>query len=161
MSLKCFSKLKYGVSLCWENISYSVNSNGKILDSISGYILPSSVLCIVGHSGSGKTSLIEILCGIRRNSEKYISGNVYYNNILTKTRNYDCSVYCPQDIILNNQLTIRESIEYSCKLTNTNNNRINDLINALNLNKCQNTLILHASYGEKKRCFIATQIINQ
>lgn len=56
-----------GRTLTWSDISMSVNpkhgEEKKILDSISGSINPQALSAIMGHSGAGKTSLLNVLAG--------------------------------------------------------------------------------------------------
>ena len=56
-----------GRSLSWSNVSMTVQRKGmddlQVLSGIDGSIRSSELCCILGHSGSGKTSLFSVLAG--------------------------------------------------------------------------------------------------
>ncbi len=80
------------------------------LDQVSMEI-PSSKYCVLmGSSGSGKTTIIEAICGLR----KVHSGKIIINDIdVTGLRPSDrCLGYVPQDGVLFSTMTIREQIAF-------------------------------------------------
>ena len=97
-----FNELKF------ENISFNyLNSNKKILDRISLRINKGDKIGIVGASGTGKSTLIDIFTGLINPS----FGKIYLNERLVKLNDknwYDVIGYTPQfifltdDTILNN-----------------------------------------------------------
>ena len=54
-------------SLSWSNVSMTVQRKGmddlQVLSGIDGSIRSNKLCCILGHSGSGKTSLLSVLAG--------------------------------------------------------------------------------------------------
>ena len=104
-----------------KNLSYQYqkSSNLLVLDSINLDILKGDTIGIVGHIGSGKSTMIQILCGILSPS----SGNVLFDNIAHEQLNWcqfrkDIS-YVSQDVFLfsdsirNNILFGRENVSHS------------------------------------------------
>jgi ABC-type multidrug transport system fused ATPase/permease subunit len=63
-------------SLHFSSISYTLN-NSTILDSISGSIKPGQVLAIMGASGAGKSTFLDILA--RKRKKGVVSGTTLVN----------------------------------------------------------------------------------
>ena len=73
-------------SIKLENISF-IKDDKKILDNISLSINKGEKICLVGQSGSGKTSLISILSGFNEQTE----GNILINKEKTNLKNVNWS----------------------------------------------------------------------
>jgi hypothetical protein len=65
------------ISLSWENVNYYVSVSKKeklhILKGVSGVVNPGEMLCLIGGSGAGKTSLLDVLA--RRKTMGDITGD--------------------------------------------------------------------------------------
>ena len=59
-----------------EDISFSYNSQRKVLEGISFDIKEGEMVAIVGKNGAGKSTLSKLICGF----EKQSKGNIYYKN---------------------------------------------------------------------------------
>lgn len=91
------------------------NKNKKILSELSLSIEKGEFIAIVGCSGAGKTTLMNILSGYNKPSR----GHVYINGFdLLKEEEYFKGkiAYVPQEEILDQTLTLQKSLEYSLKL---------------------------------------------
>ncbi|PFH55391.1 hypothetical protein XA68_18436 [Ophiocordyceps unilateralis] len=64
------------VALYFENVSYSLNQI-NILSQIQGICRPGEVTAIMGASGAGKTTFLDILA--RKNKRGQVSGNFFVN----------------------------------------------------------------------------------
>ena len=84
------SGLKGGCTLSWENLSYKVKDK-QILKNLSGILEPGSILAVVGASGAGKSSFLDILAG--RKTE--VSGKVLVNGKSVSMKHV--SRYCTQE----------------------------------------------------------------
>jgi ABC-type multidrug transport system ATPase subunit len=86
-----------------------------LLKGVSGSFRPGVLTALMGVSGAGKTTLMDVLAG--RKTGGYIEGNIsisgYPKNQETFAR---VSGYCEQNDIHSPQLTIRESLLFSAWL---------------------------------------------
>lgn len=87
----------------------------KLLNNITGSFRPGVLTALVGVSGAGKTTLMDVLAG--RKTGGYIEGDIrisgYPKNQATFAR---IAGYCEQNDIHSPQLDVRESLVYSAWL---------------------------------------------
>lgn len=69
--------------MSWEDLHFSVKQKKQtktILDGITGEVKSGQMLAIMGASGAGKTSLLNLLAGRLTSSKNYVSnGSVLVN----------------------------------------------------------------------------------
>lgn len=157
-----------GFSVKIDNISEEVKIKNKtkiILSNLSLDIAPGEFIAIVGCSGAGKTTLMNILSGYAKPSKGhvYVEGlDILENEELLKGQ----IAYVPQEEILDSTLTLYKSLEYSLRLRMTSlkkdkiKSTINHVLKTLELSHVKNTLIKNLSGGEKKRASIATEMLS-
>lgn len=87
----------------------------QLLSDVSGAFRPGILTALVGVSGAGKTTLMDVLAG--RKTGGYIEGSIfisgYPKNQATFAR---VSGYCEQNDIHSPHVTVHESILYSAWL---------------------------------------------
>ena len=98
-----------------QNLSYKYqDSNFLVLNSISLNILQGDMIGVVGHVGSGKSTMLQILCGILSPSR----GNVFFDNISHQKLNWhqfrNEMSYVSQDVFLFSD-SIRNNILFGHK----------------------------------------------
>lgn len=157
-----------GCTIRIDEISQSVfikRKPKKILSDLSLSVNKGEFIAIVGCSGAGKTTLMNILSGYNRPSK----GHVYIDGIdLFENEDYFKGkiAYVPQQEILDQTLTLQKSLEFSMALRVKNIQKreirrtINYVLKILELSHVRNSLIKNLSGGEKKRASIATEMLS-
>ena len=161
---------KKNIFLNIKNFSFSKNRK-ILLKNVNIEIKKKSQIGIIGQSGSGKSTIIDILCGFRKNKffKLKVDGLTLINSDLLEGWQ-NLIGYVPQDIIIFNQ-SLRENILFGSNKKNLNDVKLKNLIKKVELekflNKSKNGLseILkqdgkNISGGEKQRIGIARALIN-
>lgn len=145
----------------------------QILRSISGYARCGQMLAIMGASGAGKSSLLNLLAGRVTNTPgSEVTGTVHVNG---KARDFErfkkLSAYVLQDDDMFGELTVREQLMYTARLrlpSSMSNDRkklrVEKVIQELGLSKVADSLIGNetirgVSGGERKRVSIGTELV--
>ncbi|KAF9361522.1 ATP-binding cassette sub- G member 2 [Mortierella sp. AD094] len=101
-------------ALMFKDMGYTVGGK-EVLRQVSGIVKPGQVMAIMGASGAGKTSLLDILA--RRHKSGTVHGNIYVNGKTISNREYKRVVgYVDQEDTLMPTLTVYETILYSALL---------------------------------------------
>lgn len=93
-----------------------VNSDKlQLLTQVSGAFKPGILTALMGVSGAGKTTLMDVLSG--RKTGGYIEGDIRISGYPKKQETFArVSGYCEQNDIHSPQVTVRESLIYSAFL---------------------------------------------
>lgn len=164
-------------SLKWKNVSFIVGGKKErtILNNVSGSVSPGRLCAIIGASGAGKTSLLNILAGrLQGASSATIKGEMYLNGERVNPKNIGGEIaYVMQHDALFATQTPREALEFSAALrlpkSVTKSQRmkmVDSLLEQLHLTKCADTpigneLVKGISGGEKKRTAIGIELISR
>ncbi|KAF9945375.1 hypothetical protein BGZ70_003863, partial [Mortierella alpina] len=101
-------------TLMFKDMGYIVGGK-EVLRQVSGLVKPGQVMAIMGASGAGKTSLLDILA--RRHKSGSIHGHIYVNGRTVSSQEYKRVVgYVDQEDTLMPTLTVYETILYSALL---------------------------------------------
>lgn len=101
-------------SLHFSDVSYMLG-NRKILDGISGHVKPGQVMAIMGASGAGKSTFLDILA--RKNKRGTITGTTLVNGREVSDNEFRKVVgYVDQEDTLMPTLTAYETVLYSALL---------------------------------------------
>lgn len=135
------------MDISFKNVNYSVKTKEgtkQILQNMSGLCKSGTVTAILGPSGGGKTSLLNVLSGKIHNSNKVkleceieANGKSFDPEDFTKF-----SGYVMQNDILMEVLTVKECLQFSAdlKLEGTQEYKMKkakQMISLLKLEKCQ------------------------
>ncbi|KAK9871012.1 hypothetical protein WA026_009972 [Henosepilachna vigintioctopunctata] len=140
-------------------------SSKLILRGVSGKFVSGQLTAILGPSGSGKSSLLNILAAYKSEGT---TGNILVNGKTRNEKNFrKISRYIMQDDYVQPYLTVQESMVIaanlklgSCETAEKKEIMIAEILDLLRLNLCKNTLAKGLSGGEKKRLSIALEMLN-
>lgn len=104
----------FGLTFSYTNLSYQPrNTTRPILHNVTGSIRHGSLTAIMGGSGAGKSTFINVLMGKLTST----GGSVAVNNVSQQLRRYKKLIgYVPQDDIVLPELTVRENILHSARI---------------------------------------------
>ena len=136
-----------------------------VLTEASAVVRPDDVLAVMGPSGSGKSTLLQILGG--RNL-KDMSGKVTLGGkLFCRSMRRRIAFILQDDVFLPSKvLTVRDHLVFAASVKmgrhhqqHAVNERVNEVIELLNLQTCADTPLLLVSGGERKRTSIGMEII--
>jgi len=103
-----------GYNISWSNLGYTVKQGKKgekqILTGMSGIVHQGSVVAVLGASGAGKSSFLDVLAGRKLQSD--VSGTVEING-RTDIPIRHVSRYCVQEEALFGNLTVQDTLMYA------------------------------------------------
>lgn len=163
-----YRKDNAGISLIASHITKVVGKGRhkkRILNDVNCEIYSNEFVAIIGGSGAGKTTLMNALSGFYQDFE----GHVYCNGIDLITQ-FSCLKgmigFVPQQDILYDNLALRKMLQYTAKLKmpvdttkKEREQRIDEVLEMMNLSSHQHTLIKKLSGGQKKRASIAVELL--
>jgi len=126
--------------------------------------LRGAAIGLFGDSGSGKTSFLELLVGIRKGAAGTVrlDGATLQSDSVFLRPNRRAIGYVPQDLALFPHLSVRGNIYYGSRRENSDGTiRPERVIDSLNLGKLLERRIDALSGGEKQRVAIARAIISR
>ena len=151
-----------------------VKEDQQILTNSCGFVKQGELVAIIGPSGGGKTTLLNVLArryNMLSHKEFAMNGKIHLNNKdLTRQVFTDFGAFLEQDDLLCETYTPRELITESAKLrTNLSNEEIkartDNLLKLLNLEESQDKIVgglftfTGISAKERKRTALAVELI--
>ena len=125
------------------------------LESVSFEARQGELVGLVGRSGSGKTTLLNVIAGWERPS----AGEVrWHEPVDASSPAWSAVAVVPQKLGLMEELTVEENIAYPARLSDTLDERsddIEDLIGLLRIGELRSRYPREASVGEQQRTAIA------
>mmetsp|Transcript_12998 Transcript_12998/g.40025 ORF Transcript_12998/g.40025 Transcript_12998/m.40025 type:complete len:644 (+) Transcript_12998:133-2064(+) len=142
----------------------------ELLHGISGYAKSGEVLAVMGPSGGGKTSLLNILA--HRVTEGDTSGEITYGGFPWDRKTRTEIGFVTQDDLMFETLTVMETLKFTAKVRlpkslgrDAVRDRVVEVLQSFNLEKAADTYIGDGlnkkgiSGGERKRVAIANEIL--
>ena len=165
-----FTNLSYNVKDIAESKIQKKEVNKTILDNLTGYFVHGRLTGIMGPSGAGKTSLMEVISNQSKTGE--VRGNFYLNgNEVDIEKIKKISGFVFQDDIILRTMTVYEALYMSAllKLPETTSieekkNIVDKMISTLHLENCKDTIVGDSilkgiSGGERKRLSVGMEMI--
>ncbi|KAK6340918.1 hypothetical protein TWF696_009231 [Orbilia brochopaga] len=157
-------------SLHFEDISYAVNGK-QILSGVHGAVNPGQVMAIMGASGAGKTTFLDILA--RKNKRGTVGGKILVNGLVVSDDEYrDVIGFVDQEDTCMPTLTVYETILNSALLRlprdmdfESKKQRVMEVMSQLGVLGIQDSLIgseegeRGISGGERRRVSIACELV--
>ncbi|XP_072991166.1 ABC transporter G family member 39-like [Typha latifolia] len=111
-----FNDVRYSVDMPQEMRDNGVEEDRLVLlKSVSGAFRPGVLTALMGVSGAGKTTLMDVLAG--RKTGGYIDGDIFISGYPKKQETFArISGYCEQNDIHSPHVTVYESLLYSAWL---------------------------------------------
>lgn len=161
------------VTLAFQDLWYSVpdpkdpKDSINLLKGISGFALPGSMTALMGSSGAGKTTLMDVIAG--RKTEGTIKGKILLNGYeATDLSIRRCTGYCEQMDIHSEAATIREALTFSSFLRQDNStpdsakyDSVEECLDLLGLQDIADQIIRGSSVEQMKRLTIGVELAAQ
>ncbi|KAL2068056.1 hypothetical protein VTL71DRAFT_16154 [Oculimacula yallundae] len=165
---KCLGATKFGLSFEFQDLAFRPpKSSRKILSEVSGTIHAGSLWGVMGASGAGKSTFVNVLMGKQSNT----GGVTKVNGVAGKIAKYKKIIgYVPQDDTVLPELTVRENILHSARIRlpctwsdKEIQNHVDILISCLQLAHVQDSLVGSTaapviSGGQRKRVSIGMEL---
>uniref|UniRef100_K3X547 ABC transporter domain-containing protein n=1 Tax=Globisporangium ultimum (strain ATCC 200006 / CBS 805.95 / DAOM BR144) TaxID=431595 RepID=K3X547_GLOUD len=161
------------VTLAFNDLWYSVPdpSNPKesidLLQGVTGYAAPGTMTALMGSSGAGKTTLMDVIAG--RKTGGKIRGDILLNgHRATKLAIRRCTGYCEQMDIHSEAATIREALTFSAFMRlpgklppRQKHASVTECLDLLDLNPIADKIIRGSSTEQMKRLTIGVELAAQ
>ncbi|KAG1706776.1 hypothetical protein DVH05_028704 [Phytophthora capsici] len=161
------------VTIAFKDLWYTVPdpANPKdtidLLKGISGYALPGTITALMGSSGAGKTTLMDVIAG--RKTGGKITGQILLNGYpATDLAIRRSTGYCEQMDIHSESATIREALTFSAFLRQGADvpdsykyDSVNECLDLLDLHPIADQIIRGSSVEQMKRLTIGVELAAQ
>ncbi|XP_074275947.1 pleiotropic drug resistance protein 1-like [Silene latifolia] len=166
-----FDEVRYSVDMPQEMKAQGVMENKlELLKGVSGAFRPGVLTALMGVSGAGKTTLMDVLAG--RKTGGYIEGDIKISGYPKKQETFArISGYCEQNDIHSPYVTVHESLLYSSwlRLSSDVNPQIREMfveevMELVELNTLRGALVglpgvSGLSTEQRKRLTIAVELV--
>ncbi|XP_050212985.1 pleiotropic drug resistance protein 1-like isoform X3 [Mercurialis annua] len=166
-----FDEIRYAVDMPQEMKSQGITEDRlQLLKGVSGAFRPGVLTALMGASGAGKTTLMDVLAG--RKTGGYIEGHITISGYPKKQQTFArISGYCEQTDIHSPHVTVYESLLYSAWLrlptevnSNTRKMFIEEVMELVELTSLKEALVglpgvNGLSIEQRKRLTIAVELV--
>jgi len=144
-----------------------------VLENVSGYAEPGEILFIMGATGAGKTSLLNVLAQRTKvNTGDELTGELLLDGTPYNRKSHQKLIgYVMQDDAIFHQFTPRECLDFAVRMKFRFNTKaqyakkVDELLSTLHLHKCADTLVgdplkRGISGGERKRTSVGIELVS-
>jgi heme exporter protein A len=143
--------------LCGHDLS-CFRDDRHLFSSLDFSLIPGQVLLLEGENGSGKTSLLRIICGFREPD----SGVVTWRGETIPQPNYYAEMaYVGHLDGIKKELTVLENLQVALAMARSNQLSIIQALAKVKLTGYEDTLVHALSAGQKRRLSLARLLITQ
>lgn len=131
-------------------------ASAQIINNASSTLPQGSMTALVGPSGSGKTTLMRMVVGTQANvrGEVHVLGQPAGHPDLRSR-----VTYATQAASVFEDLTVRENLEYIRRIYRLPKQRIDEILERLELQNHANTICGHLSGGQRSRVSLALALL--
>jgi ABC-type multidrug transport system ATPase subunit len=160
------------IDIAFEDLSLELPSGARVLKGVTGSFKGGRMCAIMGPSGAGKTTFMNVLCG--KATYGKMAGTISINGTRADISSLKSVLgFVPQDDIVHEELTVREQIQFSAELRNpvgTSEDRIqritDDVLHVMQIDHIQNTIVGGVEHrgisgGQRKRVNIGLEVAAQ
>ncbi|OQR92900.1 ATP-binding Cassette (ABC) Superfamily [Thraustotheca clavata] len=158
------------VTLAFKNLWYSVPNPTKgepplkLLKGINGFAQPGTITALMGSSGAGKTTLMDVIAGRKTNGK--VEGEILLNGYpATDLAIRRATGYCEQMDIHSESATFREAFQFSAMLRQSDDIPAADklafaeeCLDLLDMRSIADNIIRGASVEQMKRLTIGVEL---
>jgi lipopolysaccharide export system ATP-binding protein len=137
-----------------------------IVKDVSLSVESSEIVGLLGPNGAGKTTTFYMICGIveATNGKVFIDGEDITNLPLSQRVKFGIG-YLPQESSIFGDLSVEDNLyiaaEAGILTKNEQKSRVEEMLQALNIDPIRKRLGVKLSGGERRRCEIARALINK
>ncbi|GMF36781.1 unnamed protein product [Phytophthora lilii] len=156
-------------NLCIKDLDYFVTlpsgEERQLLQKITAHFEPGRMVALMGATGAGKTTLMDVIAG--RKTGGRIVGDIYVNGELKDPANFSrITAYCEQMDIHSEAATIYEALVFSANLRLPPNfteeermNLVSETLDLLELSAISGEMVGRLSVEQKKRVTIGVEVV--
>ncbi len=140
-----------------KNLS-CIRDDRVLFEGLNFCLKNNQVLLLEGKNGSGKTSLLRIICGFREQDE----GKIRWNNTAVKGSEFYAEMaYVGHLDGVKKELTVKENLKMSLALCQAGQYSIAQALEKVKLTGYDNSLVQSLSAGQKRRLSLARLLITK
>lgn len=154
--------------LSLERISLRISSDEEVrplLSDVSARFRRGQFVAVIGPSGCGKSTLLKMIAGIASGEEE---GIIRWDGRDLGEEDFKPSEfgYVPQFSIAHEELTVRECVDYSCRLrvseldSKQRADRVSGLLKEVGLEEFDTRMVKVLSGGQKRRLALAMELVS-
>lgn len=142
-----------------QAIGLSCSRDDRLLfDGLNFELTPGQVLLLEGRNGSGKTSLLRILCGFREADAGQV---LWCGDSIKNAQYYADMAYVGHLDGIKKELTVQENLMVSLALSRPGVYSIEQALAKVRLSGYEDALVQSLSAGQKRRLSLARLLITQ
>jgi len=155
----------------WKNLCYTVSTPSgprQLLNDVQGWVKPGTLGALMGSSGAGKTTLMDVLA--QRKTEGSINGEILVDGRPLPVSFQRSAGYCEQLDVHEPFATVREALEFSALLRQSRDTPdaeklayVDTVIDLLELHDLEHSLIGRVGAGlsveQRKRVTIGVELV--
>ncbi|KAI0800819.1 ABC-2 type transporter-domain-containing protein [Fomes fomentarius] len=163
------NSFKDGKSFTWEKINYHVPVSGgtrTLLHDIYGYVKPGSMTALMGASGAGKTTCLDVLA--QRKNIGVVAGNMLLDGRPLQRDFARRTAYAEQMDVHEPTATVREAMRFSAYLRQPpevskegKDAYVEEMIEVLELQELADAIIGSLGVADRKRVTIGVELASK